>query len=88
MENRGEERDISATQGEEKGGEVNTLKEALIGGHFCFCSFIFHFYGKVNPTCFRLKVCINMVHQCYTCTLQMGLGIKPQYVFGTDSMCP
>ncbi len=34
MEKRGEERDISATQGEERGDEVNMLKDAL-GVNFC-----------------------------------------------------
>lgn len=34
-ENRGEERDISATQGGERGDRVNTLKEAFTGVHYC-----------------------------------------------------
>lgn len=45
MENRGEERDISATQGAERGEEVNALNEALIGVYVCLG---FSWHGQSN----------------------------------------
>lgn len=58
-ENRGEERDISATQGEEM--KKHTKGSVVV--------LVYDIHRKVSPVYFRLAVRVSVVHQGYSSTV-------------------